>query len=196
MIVAGLALACLMIAAAAPGRGEEAKTQKPPTTAEVLAAAKADDWRPLDPENTLYLELAGGRVVIELAPRFAPQHAANVKALARERYFDGLAILRVQDNYVVQWGDPNAEDPAKARKILQAQRTLPPEFDRAGDEKLAVHARCPTATSMPTRSGSSTASPAPATKKAAAPGWSTATAWSAPAAATRPTAAAARRSTW
>ncbi len=138
--VVGLGLACLMTLAAAPGRGEEAQAQKPPTTAEVLAAAKADDWRPLDPENTLYLELAGGRVVIELAPQFAPRHAANVKALARERYYDGLAILRVQDNYVVQWGDANAEDPAKARKILHAQRTLPPEFDRASDDKLAFTA--------------------------------------------------------
>jgi len=139
-IEAGLAIACLMALAAAPGRGEEARTQKPLTTAEVLAAAGADDWRPLDPENTLYLELASGRVVIELAPRFAPQHAANVKALAREHYFDGLAIVRVQDNYVVQWGDPNAEDPAKARKIRQGKRTLAAEFDRADDETIAFTA--------------------------------------------------------
>jgi peptidylprolyl isomerase len=131
MVLTGSVMACLL-AEAAPGRGEEA--QKPPTMAEVLAAAKADDWRALDPENTLYLELPGGRVVIELAPLFAPMHVANVKALARERYFDGLAILRVQDNYVVQWGDPGAENPEKARKILHAKRTLPAEFDCACDD--------------------------------------------------------------
>jgi peptidylprolyl isomerase len=109
---------------------------RPQTMAEVLAASKPADWRTLDPENTLYLELAGGRVVIELAPVFAPRHVANVRALAREGYFDGLAILRVQDNYVAQWGDPEAEHPERARPIRSAQRTLPAEFDRPLDRKL------------------------------------------------------------
>ena len=63
--------------------------------ASVLAGSKPTDWRPLDPENTLYLEVAAGRVVIELAPNFAPKHVANVKALAREHYYDKLAILRL-----------------------------------------------------------------------------------------------------
>ena len=53
---------------------------------------------------------------------------ANVKALAREHYYDGLAIVRVQDNYVVQLADPDAEKPELARKIQRAQRTLPAEF--------------------------------------------------------------------
>jgi peptidylprolyl isomerase len=101
------------------------------TSAEVLAASTAADWRPLDPENTLYLELAGGRVVIELAPAFAPRHAANVRALAREGYFDGLSFLRSQDNYVVQWGDPDGDDTVKRRPVRSAERTLPAEFDRA-----------------------------------------------------------------
>jgi peptidylprolyl isomerase len=105
-------------------------------TAAVLANSKPGDWRPLDPENTLYLELTNGRVVIELAPAFAPKHVANVKALAREHYFDGLPIVRAQDNYVMMWADPDAEKPDSARKILHAQRTLPPEFDRAYDPKL------------------------------------------------------------
>jgi peptidylprolyl isomerase len=100
----------------------------PLTTAEVIAAAQPSDWRPLDPENTLYLELAGGRVVFELAPEFAPSHVANVKALAREKYFDGLAVLRSQENYVVQWGDPDGEEEAKRRPVAKAARTLPAEF--------------------------------------------------------------------
>ena len=104
--------------------------------AAVLAASKPGDWRGLDPENTLYVELAGGRVVIELAPAFAPRHVANVKALAREHYWDGLAIVRVQDNYVVQWADPDAEKPESARKVQHAVRTLPAEFERPLDSKL------------------------------------------------------------
>jgi peptidylprolyl isomerase len=104
--------------------------------AEVLAASRSHDWRPLDPENTLYIEFNSGRVVIELAPVFAPRHTANVKALARERYYDGLAVVRVQDNYVVQVADPNAEQPDLARKILHAQKTLPPEFERGLNPKI------------------------------------------------------------
>ena len=95
------------------------------TTAEVLAASAPSDWRSLDPPNTLYLELPAGRVIIELAPVFAPNHVANVTALAREGYFDGLAFMRSQDNYVVQWGDAQGKKP-----LQKAQRTLPAEFER------------------------------------------------------------------
>lgn len=102
---------------------------KPLTSAQVLEQSTPADWRPLDPENTLYLELATGRVVIELAPAFAPNHAANIKALVRQKYFDGLYVLRSQDNYVVQWGDP-AEDEKQQRPLGQAKARLAPEFDR------------------------------------------------------------------
>ena len=118
----------LLAVAALAAETTAAQSPKPPTTAEVLLASKPTDWRPLDPENTLYLELVSGRVVIELSPAFAPRHEANVKALVREGYFDGLAILRAQDNYVVQWGDPDAGDVSKQRKIARAQRTLAAEF--------------------------------------------------------------------
>lgn len=95
------------------------------TMADLLAAATPDDFRSPDPENTLYLELASGRVVLELAPRFAPRHVANVKALVREGYFDGLAIVRVHENYVVQWADPDG-----ARPIRAAHRSLPAELEQ------------------------------------------------------------------
>jgi len=130
-------LVCAFVLAAGPvARGAGQGGRKGPTMVEVLAGSVSADWRPLDPENTIYLELAAGRVVIELAPAFAPKHVANVKALAREHYFDGLAILRAQDNYVVQWGDPDAEKPGLARKIQRAQRTLPAEFRRPFDRKI------------------------------------------------------------
>jgi peptidylprolyl isomerase len=92
--------------AAAPGLGA-----KPVTVADLLAGSPAADWRVPNPEDTLYLELPRGRVVIELATHVVPQHAANIKALARAHYFDGLAIIRVQDNYVVQWDDESHHRP-------------------------------------------------------------------------------------
>ena len=48
-----------------------------------MESAKPEDWRRPDPANTLYMELPGGRVIIELAPRFAPLHVANIKQLVR-----------------------------------------------------------------------------------------------------------------
>jgi cyclophilin family peptidyl-prolyl cis-trans isomerase len=98
-----------------------------PSTSDLLKTSTPDDWRPLDPDNTLYMELPAGRVVIELAPAFAPNHVNNIKALVRSHYFDGLAVIRVQDNFVVQWGDPD-EDKDSARKIVGAQKTLKAEF--------------------------------------------------------------------
>src|ERR1700685_1153241 len=97
---------------------------KHPSMPEVLAASSPADWRPLDPNNTLYVDLPGGRVVIELAPRFAPLHVANIKTLTRARYFDALSIIRVQDNYVAQWGDPGNRHPIPA-----GLRNHAPEFD-------------------------------------------------------------------
>jgi len=93
------------------------------TTAEVIAAAGPGDWRTPDPANTVYLQLATGRVVIELASDFAPQHAENIKTLVREGYFDGLAVIRSQDNFVVQWGDAEGKRPLKS-----ARSSVPPEF--------------------------------------------------------------------
>jgi peptidylprolyl isomerase len=95
------------------------------TMADVLAASQPSDWRPLDPQNTLYMDLPKGRVVIELAPKFAPNHVANIRALARGKYFDGLAIVRSQENYVVQWGDADAKKP-----FGEAKKALTPEFTR------------------------------------------------------------------
>ena len=95
------------------------------TVADVIKASTPADWRALDPANTLYLEIAAGRIVIELAPEFAPKHVANIKALVDEQYYDGLAITRAQDNWVAQWGDPDEKNP---KPIKHARRTLPGEF--------------------------------------------------------------------
>ncbi|MGC3996482.1 MAG: peptidylprolyl isomerase [Anaeromyxobacter sp.] len=77
------------------------------------------------------MELPGGRVVIALAPDFAPRHVERILALVREGYFDGLSVYRVQDGYVAQWGDPDGDEPAKARPIKAGPAALPAEFTRA-----------------------------------------------------------------
>ena len=105
-----------------------ADATKHPTMDQVLAASKPSDWHALDPQNMLYLQLASGRVIIELAPQFAPQTVANIKTLVREKYFDGLDILRVQDNYVAQWGDPNADNVKLRRSLGKAKAHVPAEF--------------------------------------------------------------------
>lgn len=131
--------AALMLALfAAQANGQAPAPAKARSMQEILDASKPSDWRTLDPANTLYLDLAAGRVVIELAPDFAPAHVANLRTLAREGYWNGLSINRSQDNFVVQWGD-GAED-EKARKPLgSAPSKLPAEFSRSSD-KLDFHA--------------------------------------------------------
>jgi peptidylprolyl isomerase len=115
-----IALACAALATSTLAAGQ---SSPPRTMADVLAASAPSDWRPLDPQNTLYLQLASGRVVIELAPDFAPDHAANLRTLVRQQYFDGLGVSRSQDNFVVQWGDAEGK-----RSLGEARATLPPEF--------------------------------------------------------------------
>jgi peptidylprolyl isomerase len=109
---------------------------KPTSSAELLATSKASDWRTPDQANLLYLDIPQGRVVIELAPDYAPKHVERIRALAREKYWDGLAITRVQDNYVVQWGDPNAERPELKRKARAVHDVLPPELEIPTPKKV------------------------------------------------------------
>jgi len=98
--------------------------------ADIIAASDAAEWRPLDLPSTLVMTLAGSRtVVIELNPTFAPKTTANILTMAREKYFDGLAVLRVQDNFVTQWGDPNSET-AQPRPLGTASAKTPAEFTR------------------------------------------------------------------
>jgi cyclophilin family peptidyl-prolyl cis-trans isomerase len=125
-----LALGLALCVAASTVAADDAKAPAKPAykpAGEILAASPAADWRTPDPENLLYMELPTGRVVMELAPGFVPLHAANIRTLVREKYFDGLAIIRSQDNYVVQWGDPE-EDEKKAKPLGSAKASFDPEF--------------------------------------------------------------------
>ena len=162
------------------------------TMADVLAASKPADWRTLDPENTLYLELAGGRVVIELAPQFAPRHVANIRTLAREQ------VLRRPGDHAARRTTSSCSGairPMRQKKPLGAgKKTLPAEFDAAG-RRPGVH-RAAGSGHLRAADGLRRRLPRRARHEATAlRGSCTATAWSAPAATTTRTAAAAPSST-
>jgi peptidylprolyl isomerase len=109
----------------------------PVTPASVLADAPASAWVAPAPDDLLVMDLAGGkRVVMALAPDFAPAHVANIKALARAHWYDGLWIERVQDNYVVQWGDPTEKKPLPPGVSAEP----PAEYERsAAGLNVALH---------------------------------------------------------
>jgi peptidylprolyl isomerase len=90
-------LLLLALTAAAPA--------KKLTPTDVVTAAPASAWRAIPAEDLLVMTLDGGaRVVIQLAPAFAPVHVANIRKFASANYWQGAAVYRVQDNYVAQWG--------------------------------------------------------------------------------------------
>src|SRR3954465_14871612 len=113
-----LIAAALLLAASAsaqPGRWQPRPVTGATEPADVIAHSAAADWRPIDPENLLVMDLAdGGRVIIELAPAFAPVHVANMRRFARAGWWNNATIYRVQDNYVAQWGNGDAAVTAPA----------------------------------------------------------------------------------
>jgi len=130
-LIDALALAGSLLALHAVAAGQDKPT---PTAKEILAKAAPAEWRTPDPQNLLFMQLPTGRVVIELALDFTPRHAANIRTLVHAHYFDELAIIRVQDNFVTQWGDPTDDgngDKGKIRPLGKASETLPSEFTRA-----------------------------------------------------------------
>src|SRR5918995_437670 len=97
-----LVSAVLLVAAAPPA--------KPKTPSEIVAEAPASAWRDIAADDLLVMDLRNGaQVVIQLAPDFAPVHVANIRALAKGGWWDGAKIYRVQDNYVVQWGNNESD---------------------------------------------------------------------------------------
>jgi peptidylprolyl isomerase len=77
--------------------------------------ALAGDWRPIPDDEVMIVSLAGGRqVAIRLAASLAPAHVANIRALARARWWDAASVYRVQENWVAQWGDATEKKPLPA----------------------------------------------------------------------------------
>lgn len=78
-----------------------------------------------DPENTLYLDLKGGRVVIEMRPDLAPQHVKRIKELVRMKFYDGIVFHRVIEGFMAQTGDPTGTG------MGGSGQNLPAEFSNA-----------------------------------------------------------------
>lgn len=123
-------LALTALAFAAPALADEAKPAPSPN--EIVEAAPAADWVTIAPGDLLVMDLAPDRdgaerrVVIQLMPPpFSQGWVGNIRKLAQAHWWDGTAITRVQDNYVVQWGDPDAEDEAKAKPLPPSLATVP-----------------------------------------------------------------------
>lgn len=101
-----------LAAFALPG---QAPAPAPRTPGEIIQGAPDGAWKAIADDDLLVMTVAGGRqVMIQLERNFAPDHIANIKALARAHWWDGTSIYRVQDNYVVQWGDRSEKKPLPA----------------------------------------------------------------------------------
>jgi peptidylprolyl isomerase len=120
-----------LTAAAAP---EPAPAPPPKSPGEVVKAAKPSDWSEIPPSDLLVMDLAGGkRVVIQLAPIFAPVHVANIRLMARSGYWAKATIYRVVDNWVTQWGlgEDEESDAAKVPLPAGAVERPPEEYARS-----------------------------------------------------------------
>lgn len=72
----------------------------------IVSMIMSDEATAQDPENTLYMDLEGGRVVIAMRPDVAPKHVTRIKELARSGFYDGLTFHRVIEGFMAQGGDP------------------------------------------------------------------------------------------
>ncbi|MGO8916640.1 MAG: peptidylprolyl isomerase [Stellaceae bacterium] len=77
--------------------------------------------RAADPENTIYIDLASGRVVIELKPDLAPMTVAHIKELTRRGFYDGLSFHRVIEGFMAQTGDPRGNGSGGSGKNVKAE---------------------------------------------------------------------------
>ncbi|MEO6225446.1 MAG: peptidylprolyl isomerase [Sphingomicrobium sp.] len=117
-----LTLAALALSAAAP------PPAKPVTPTDILATSPSSAWKAIPADDLMVMDMKSGeRVVVQLAPAFAPVHVANIKALARASYWDGATIYRLQDNYVAQWGLNESDKPWPAGVVAKP----PAEYTRS-----------------------------------------------------------------
>jgi cyclophilin family peptidyl-prolyl cis-trans isomerase len=86
-----------------------------------LALCMATTARAADLENTLYLDLTYGRVVIEMRPDLAPNHVKRIKELVRQHFYDGIVFHRVIAGFMAQTGDPTGTGSGGSGQNLKAE---------------------------------------------------------------------------
>ncbi|MEJ6010480.1 peptidylprolyl isomerase [Novosphingobium aquae] len=125
------ALTLALIAAAPIGAQDKPAPALAPS--EIVAAAPKADWTTIAPSDLLVMDLAPDaegkprRVVIQLMPPpFSQGWVGNIRKLAAARFWDGTSVNRVQDNYVVQWGDATEKKalPAGLAKVPESAYTI------------------------------------------------------------------------
>jgi cyclophilin family peptidyl-prolyl cis-trans isomerase len=131
-LVAGIALCAVF-----PVFAQDARTY--PAPSEIVAAAKADAWTDIAPADLLIMDLAPDskgkprRVIIQLIPApFSQGWVGNIRKLAAAHWWDGTSINRVQDNYVVQWGDATEKKalPEGLAVISESEYVFPKSLKR------------------------------------------------------------------
>ncbi|HTY68263.1 MAG TPA: peptidylprolyl isomerase [Alphaproteobacteria bacterium] len=95
-------------------------------SAPALAQQPASPVPIRDPENTLFMDLKYGRVVIALRPDLAPHHVARIKQLVRQHFYDGLKFHRVIDGFMAQTGDPRGDGTGGSGQKINAEFSREP----------------------------------------------------------------------
>ncbi|MFW2348758.1 peptidylprolyl isomerase [Qipengyuania sp.] len=146
-----LSLAALLaLAAPALAQDEEEAALSP---GEIVAQAPAAEWIGIAPEDLLVMTLAPApdgserKVVIQLMPApFSQGWVENIRTLARAHWYDGITVNRVQDNYVVQWGDPNYDNPeaeGQAKALPEGLKVMSEAGYTAPVTKIRIRERPP-----------------------------------------------------
>ena len=118
-----------------------AQTETAPSPNQIVESASAEEWVTIAPEDLLVMTLApdaegnSREVIIQLMPApFSQGWVENIRTLARARWYDGISVNRVQDNYVVQWGDPGYDNPESGETET---KPLPEGLKVMGEDEYA-----------------------------------------------------------
>lgn len=124
-----LSLALMLAGQPAADTPKKPTAKAPLSPTEIANKAPAAAWRTIADDDILIFTLANGRkVIIQLAPAFAPQHVARMRTLANKHWWDDTSVYRIQDNYVAQWGDVTEK-----KKLPEGVADEgPSEYTRAG----------------------------------------------------------------
>lgn len=106
------------------------------SSSEILEAAAESEWQHFDPNNLVVIKLERGEVIVALSTELAKNHTKQIKALAREGFYDGLSFYRVIDGFVAQGGDQ-----FETRQVNTAKKSLAAEFEEMIGDTSSFSAR-------------------------------------------------------